>query len=93
MLVLVGEREALAADHTANPIIHRFFSFMASQAADGDQPLPEPHEDVLVQSIFNPQPSVVSKAQNDLQALSDHFKMKVQVISHGLFCTRDMHFF
>ena len=24
----------------------------ASQAADGDQPLPEPHEDVLVQSIF-----------------------------------------
>jgi hypothetical protein len=52
---------------------------MASQAAQGDQPLPEPHEDVLVQDIFNPRPALVSKIRSNLTSLPDYFKMKSKV--------------
>ncbi|BDA44905.1 X-ray repair cross-complementing protein 5 [Coccomyxa sp. Obi] len=69
-------REALLPDMTANPIIHRFYSYMASQAADKDYPLPAPHEDVLINETFEPQPAVIGKAASVLHMLPEHLHVE-----------------
>jgi len=79
LLLCADGKEALAPDQTANPIIHRFYSYMATHAADKDFPLPAPHEDVLINETFDPRPAVVQKAQSVLQTLPEHLHVKSRV--------------
>lgn len=77
-------RETLLPDLTANPVIHRFYSYMASQAADKDYPLPAPHEDVLINETFEPRPAVMSKAAKVLHMLPEHLHVEKKVTSNQM---------
>ena len=69
--------EHLQPEATANPVLHRFFAFMAARAVDPDARLPA--QDLQVQHTLSCPFGHTDKAQAALQQLPELFPVKQQV--------------
>ena len=71
-----GDEEQRCPDTTVNPLLHRFFSFIASLAVDPANQVPE--QDPLMESTINADTGS-SEAQASLQRLAGLFPLKAGV--------------
>lgn len=77
MLHAADGSEHLKPETTANPVLHRFFAFMATRAVDADAVLPA--QDLQVQHTLSCPFGHLDKAQAALDALATQFDVSYQV--------------